>query len=94
MRSLRAIGKNVAVVFDPKPDAEGLIAIPDQWKQLPWTATVHSVGGRVLEAIKAGDRVVVKRYMDAQAYRLDDGRTVHVMDEEHVMGVYARGSNA
>lgn len=87
MRRLQAVGKNVALVFDARPEADGRIVIPDQWRQLPWTATVHSVGGRVLEALAPGDRVLAKNYMDGQAFRLDDGTTVHVMGEEHVLGV-------
>ena len=86
MGTVRAIGERVLVAFEERPETtDGGIIIPDQWKELPWFAEVVSVGGRVRERLEIGQRVMVKKWMDAEPCE-SDGRACHFMHEDHVLG--------
>lgn len=86
MPTVRAIGERVLVEFEDRPKVtDGGIIIPDQWQELPCFAVVVSVGGRVRERLEVGQRVIVKKWMDAEPCE-SGGRVCHFMAEDHVLG--------
>jgi len=80
----RAHGPWVLIRFDAKPTySDGGLHLPLSQQVEPQWATCVSRGHLVRERFKAGDRLLVKEWMNGD--RGPDG--THWMLEEHVLGV-------